>query len=108
MSGGRVHAQEEPEAADPPVVIGERLFLETRFAQYFFANAGGNVNRPLAAGDPVVATVRGRHRVPHQILDAGVEWRAAQASPELARMRLGASDIARLAAFLRALNEDYE
>ncbi len=33
-----MRAQEEPEAGDPPaVVIGERLFLETRFAQYFFA-----------------------------------------------------------------------
>ncbi len=30
------------------------------------------------------------------------------AAPQLTRMRIGASDIARLAAFLRALNEDYE
>jgi cytochrome c peroxidase len=50
-----VHAQEE-EADPPEVAIGERLFLETRFAQYFRANAGGDVNAPLAAGDPVVAT----------------------------------------------------
>ena len=42
---------------DPPeVVIGERLFLETRFAQFFLANSGGNVNQPLAAGDPVMDT----------------------------------------------------
>jgi len=42
--------------ADPPeVAIGERLFLETRFAQYFFAHQDGNVNHPLKAGDPVVA-----------------------------------------------------
>jgi hypothetical protein len=44
-------------ADDPPeVVIGERLFLETRFAQFFAANlgAGGDVNQPLAAGDPVL------------------------------------------------------
>jgi hypothetical protein len=36
--------------------IGERLFLDTRFAQYFATNMSG-VNQPLAAGDPVVAQV---------------------------------------------------
>jgi cytochrome c peroxidase len=45
---------EEP---DPPeVAIGERLFLETRFAQFFFANSGGDANAALAAGDPVTET----------------------------------------------------
>jgi hypothetical protein len=46
-----------PEPADDPpaVVIGERLFLETRFAQFFAANMdAGGVNQPLAAGDPVL------------------------------------------------------
>ncbi len=39
---------------DPPqVTIGERLFLETRFAQFQAAN-GTDVNAALAAGDPVV------------------------------------------------------
>ena len=43
------------EEADPPeVAIGERLFLETRFAQFFFANAGGDANAVLAVGDPVM------------------------------------------------------
>jgi hypothetical protein len=43
---------------DPPEVqIGERLFLETRFAQFFQAHSGGDVNRPLAVGDPVVASL---------------------------------------------------
>ena len=39
-------AQEEPEEEGDPgqVAIGERLFLETRFAQFFFANAGGDPN----------------------------------------------------------------
>ena len=49
-----------PEPADDPpqVVIGERLFLETRFAQFFAANLGaGGVNQPLGAGDPVLATL---------------------------------------------------
>ena len=44
-------------AVDPPeVTVGERLFLETRFAQFFAAHAGNDVNRPLASGDPVLDT----------------------------------------------------
>ena len=39
--------------------VGERLFVETRFAQFFKTHLplGGNVNDPLPAGDPVVGTV---------------------------------------------------
>src|SRR5215475_9504433 len=45
--------------ADPAeVAIGERLFLETRFAQFFFANSGGDANSLLAAGDPVMDRTR--------------------------------------------------
>jgi hypothetical protein len=34
--------------ADPAqVAIGERLFLETRFSQFFLAHAGGNPNATL-------------------------------------------------------------
>jgi len=47
-------AQQPGEAAE--VAIGRRLFLETRFAQFFAANSPGNVNAPLALGDPTVAT----------------------------------------------------
>jgi cytochrome c553 len=36
--------------------IGEQLFLDTRFAKYFFEHMT-SVNAPLAVGDPVVATV---------------------------------------------------
>jgi cytochrome c peroxidase len=44
-------------AADPAeVTIGERLFLETRFAQFFYRNAAG-VNVPLETGDPALATL---------------------------------------------------
>jgi cytochrome c peroxidase len=50
---GRLAAQEESDPAE--VAIGERLFLETRFAE-FFARHATDVNLPLAAGDPVVAT----------------------------------------------------
>lgn len=41
----------------PEVILGDRLFFETRFAQYFFANFTGDVNAPLVAGDPVVDQV---------------------------------------------------
>jgi hypothetical protein len=37
--------------------IGERLFVDTRFAEYFAAHMTG-VNDPLLVGDPVVSTVQ--------------------------------------------------
>ena len=46
--------------ADPPEITnGERLFLETRFAQFFkvFLDNGGSVNDPLPVGDPALETV---------------------------------------------------
>jgi hypothetical protein len=48
--------ESEPESeADPAeVAIGERLFLETRFAQFFFANSNGDANAVLPTGDPAV------------------------------------------------------
>jgi cytochrome c peroxidase len=36
------------------VLVGGRLFLETRFAHHFFAHHQGRVNEPLPAGDPVM------------------------------------------------------
>ncbi len=42
----------------PETLLGERLFLETRFAQYFAAHSNGDVNRALPQGDPLVAQVR--------------------------------------------------
>lgn len=42
---------------DPPeVTVGERLFLETRFAQFFFARALSDANYQLPVGDPVMNT----------------------------------------------------
>src|SRR5688572_31653654 len=43
------------EPGPPEVKLGERLFLETRFAQFFFAHRGNDVNTPLSVGDPVLA-----------------------------------------------------
>jgi cytochrome c peroxidase len=40
------------------VNLGDRLFFDTRFAQYFFAHCRGDVNAPLEKGDPVVEKVR--------------------------------------------------
>jgi cytochrome c peroxidase len=53
--GGGPHPEaEEEEEGDPAeVVLGERLFLETRFAQSYFAANGTAVNAP-GPNDPVV------------------------------------------------------
>ena len=42
-----------PNFAGADVNIGERLFLETRFSQYFFTNSGGDANA-MIPGDPTV------------------------------------------------------
>ncbi len=54
-SGQAPAALTESEATPPADSIGEALFLDTRFSQYFAAHMT-SVNAPLAAGDPVVAT----------------------------------------------------
>jgi cytochrome c peroxidase len=56
---GAGKAPEAPasEATTPATdTIGERIFLDTRFGEYFATHMTG-VNDPLPAGDPVVATV---------------------------------------------------
>lgn len=59
------------EELDPPeILLGERLFLETRFAQYFKAHLdeGGKVNSAIPNGDPVLnKTVRFFGLPPYQI-----------------------------------------
>lgn len=44
----------DPADATAEVQVGDRLFRETRFSQYFFANSHGDVNARLGHGDPVV------------------------------------------------------
>jgi len=46
----------EPRLDSAKVAIGERLFLETRFAQFFFARSKGDANAVLTEADQVVAT----------------------------------------------------
>jgi cytochrome c peroxidase len=41
-------------AKSPAVRLGDRLFFETRFAQFFFARCHGDVNATLAEGDPII------------------------------------------------------
>ena len=59
------------EDLDPPeIVSGERLFLETRFAQFFYQylENGGDTNKPMPEGDPVLnKTVRFFGLPPYQI-----------------------------------------
>ena len=58
-SGTRTAPPSPAADTDPPEVqVGERLFLETRFAEFFFANSNGDVNVTLPAGDPVVSKVQ--------------------------------------------------
>ena len=54
----------------PEISNGERLFLETRFAQLFyeFLINGGSTNQPIPKGDPVLnETVRFFGLPPYQI-----------------------------------------
>lgn len=41
----------------PLKLVGERLFRETRFSEYFYEHAQGILNKPPAQGDPVVETL---------------------------------------------------
>ncbi|MGH9546125.1 MAG: hypothetical protein ACRD23_13030 [Terriglobales bacterium] len=55
-AGNAPHFPSEAESTPAEDSIGERLFLDTRFAQFFAAHMTG-VNQPLTAGDPVVDLV---------------------------------------------------
>ena len=46
------------------VKLGDRLFFDTRFAQYFFAHSNGDVNAPLERGDPLMEKVPAVDRPP--------------------------------------------
>lgn len=76
LSGGiglsQVFAQEAEEVDPPEITNGERLFLETRFAQFFkvFLDGGKDVNDPLPAGDPAVDKVMNWNLPPDQFADS--------------------------------------
>ncbi len=46
-----------PESLPPQIAAGQRLFREPRFAQFFAARAGGDMNRTLTEGDPALDTM---------------------------------------------------
>jgi hypothetical protein len=47
-------AQDNDGPLNAAATLGERLFLETRFAEFFYTNSGGNANYQLNKGDPVL------------------------------------------------------
>lgn len=55
-SGKAPEPLQEAEGAIGDQNVGERIFIDTRFAEYFAEHMTG-VNDPLAVGDPVVAAV---------------------------------------------------
>ncbi len=60
FAGASPSAQEEDRrlsSGAAEVIVGDRLFFETRFAQYFFAHSNGDVNAVLREGDLVVRNV---------------------------------------------------
>lgn len=57
VSGQAPNAPTESESTPAADSIGEALFLDTRFGEFFAANMVG-VNAPLPSGDPVVAQVQ--------------------------------------------------
>jgi hypothetical protein len=52
---GTLSCQGDNDFGNGTANIGERLFLETRFAEFFFTNSGGDANAILANGDSVVS-----------------------------------------------------
>ncbi|HVN83492.1 MAG TPA: hypothetical protein VMW17_01470 [Candidatus Binatia bacterium] len=79
------------EPSDPPeVALGERLFLETRFAQYFAAHSNGVVNAPLSEGDPVMAaTITTAAPLPGPFAGASMNCRACHLVDEHGEERAG-------------------
>lgn len=72
-------------AGDPPeVLLGDRMSVETRFSQFFFAHTNGEVNAPLAVGDPVVAvTETTRGPVPGPFAGQAINCRACHLIDEV-------------------------
>jgi Di-haem cytochrome c peroxidase len=76
---------------DPPQqTIGERLFLETRFSQFFAIQSNGDANATLATGDPVMdTTVTLTGTVPGPFAGGGMNCRACHIVDEQSGAGLG-------------------
>jgi cytochrome c peroxidase len=61
----------------PDATVGGRFFIETRFAQYFFAHCDGKLNAPLEKGDAVMnKTLRGEKPLDGPFAGASMNCRA--------------------------------
>jgi cytochrome c peroxidase len=61
VAGSRDTVRADPPGAPPEVLTGDRMSVETRFSQYFYAHAGGQVNISIEPGDPVLDTLDTTH-----------------------------------------------
>ncbi len=72
------------------ILIGERLFREPRFAQFYFAQSGSNLNLPLVTGDPVLdETVTLTDPVPGPFAGQSISCRACHLVAEQRERGLG-------------------
>ena len=72
------------------VSLGERLFLETRFAQFFFAHFHGNANTNLPMGDPALqSTVTSGQQLPGPFAGLSMNCRACHLVNEHAALGRG-------------------
>ncbi|MBL7648875.1 MAG: hypothetical protein JNK74_22085 [Candidatus Hydrogenedentes bacterium] len=80
-----VPAAEAPAELDPPEIrIGEALFMETRFAEYFAEHMTG-INEPLVHGDPVMdATATTNGALPGPFRGKSMNCRACHLVDEFA------------------------
>jgi cytochrome c peroxidase len=87
------------ELVDPTLTpiqqLGKRLFLETRFSNYFARNCGDDVNKPLATGEPILATVttRGGQSVRGPFSDRSINCRSCHFVEELFGTRGGGTRV---------------
>jgi cytochrome c peroxidase len=69
----------------PEVVLGDRLFFESRFSQFFFAHYKGNVNARLESGDPLMneVSVRSGPSLPGRFKGQSMNCRQCHAGDDL-------------------------
>lgn len=77
-------AQDNDGPENAAAVMGERLFLETRFAEYYFTNSGGDANLVLPVGDPVLNQLPTTHgSVPGPFAGQSMNCRACHLVDEM-------------------------
>lgn len=77
--------EEDFDFKPPQRNVGERLFLDTRFSQLFFAASGGDANAHLKSGDPALAKVHtATSEVPGPFASGSINCRSCHYVDELA------------------------